>query len=154
MTKKLTEADILFNALAFSPVSNKRDLQVGDRVRVLYKGHESIKLPIPYVIQDADIVDNGFGGPKFIDRNKMCKWISKPVEEILDGVIVQDYTNLAIKLDETASIAGRDRTYKSGELKNFKKGWNGKPGVGASWGGTGNGKSFLTLGCKIIGFQR
>ena len=152
--QKLTEQDILFNTLAFTPVRNKHDLKPGDKVRVLYKGHESIRLPIPYVIQDEDVIDNGFGGPKFIDRGKVWHWIQKPVEEILDGVIIQDYSHLAIKLNDDANTRFRDRTHKSGELKNFKKGWNGQPGVGASWGGTGNGKSFLTLGCKIIGYQR
>lgn len=104
----ITDEDRLYNALALIPISDKKQLKAGDRVRVAYVGY----------------IDN------------------KKVEMIIDGSIIRDVYN-CVKLDDTAV-----RKYTSGELKNFKKGFDGKPGVGVSWGIDTNGRS---TSAKIIG---
>ena len=144
--------DKLFDALALIPVTRKSQLRLGDRVKVKYSGWD-IKTDYDHergvrrVIKKQKI-DEIFSGV-LVDANAKCRLNPKLAHitfciELcieLDGTTINTYTRADGSLVNCSS----------GELKNFKKGWDGKPGVGASWGGTGVGGAFLTSGCKIIG---
>lgn len=140
----ISSEDLLMIKLSCTPIRNKNDVKIGDRVKVLYKGWN--------IVRDKSIT------------GCMSNIIKKEkIERIIDATIIDQnaglkisnpkwyHEELAIILDDDTENYSDGRKSCSGELKNFKNGWDGTRGVGASWGGTGVGSSFLTSGCKIIG---